>query len=148
MTSSLFNLKPNKLNNINNYLRAMKDLSWEVFDVDCKRVELENTKNLINILTENLGRNRYINPEFSTIHYVNYDIEGSYILGEHHDGCKQTIIIYLDKDPSIKDTFYVDNKLIDNSNWKYNGFIMDGHLKHRGVFEGYGKRNILCIFMN
>jgi hypothetical protein len=148
MTSSLFNIRPNQLNNISNYLRGMKDLSWEVFDVDCKRVELQNTIQLMDILTNSLGRNKYINPECSTIHYVNYDIEGSYILDEHYDGCKQTIIIYLDKGPSIKDTFYVDNKLINNSNWKYNGFIMDGHLKHSGVFKGYGKRNILCIFMN
>ena len=148
MTSSLFNLRPNQLNNINNYIVSIKDLLWEIFDEDCKRCELENTKNLINILNENLGRNRYVNPECSTIHYINYDLEETYILHEHDDRCKQTIIIYLDKDPSIKDTFYVDNKLIDNSNWKYNGFIMDGHLKHRGVFEGYGKRNILCIFMN
>ena len=148
MTSSLFNLRPNKLNNINRYLSNIKDISWELFDIDCKRVELENTPELISILNENLGRTRYINPKSSTIHYINYDLEGNYILDEHKDGCKQTIIIYLDKDPSIKDTFYVDNKLIDNSYWKYNGFIMEGHLKHRGIFNGYGKRNILCIFMN
>ena len=148
MTSSLFNIRPNNLNNINNYLCNMKNLSWEIFDVDCKRVELQNSKPLITLINNNLGRHRYINHKTSTIHYINYDLEGEYILHEHHDGCKQTIIIYLDKDPSIKDTFYVDNKLIDNTNWTYNGFIMDGHLKHRGVFKGYGTRNILCIFIN
>jgi len=79
MTSSLFNLRPNQLNNINNYLISIKDLLWEIFDKDCKRCELENSNNLINILNENLGRNRYINPEFSTIHYINYDLEETYI---------------------------------------------------------------------
>jgi len=148
MTFSLFNLRPNNLDNINCYLSNMKDISWEIFDIDCKRVELENSPELIGIINDNLGRNRSINPKSSTIHYINYDLEERYILQEHKDGCKQTIIIYLDKDPSIKDTFYVDNKLIDNSDWKYNGFIMDGHLKHSGMFEGTGKRNILCIFIN
>lgn len=148
MTCSLFNLRPNNLDNINCYLSNIKNISWETFDMDCKRVELKNTPELISILNENLGRNRSINPKYSTIHYIKYDLEGEYILEEHKDGCKQTIIIYLEKDSSIKDTFYLENKLIDNSDWKYNGFIMEGHLKHSGMFEGFGKRNILCIFMN
>jgi len=148
MTSSLFNIRPTHINELNYYLDKLDKLDWELFDADCKRVELESTNKLIEILNNGLGRNKRFDPKKSNIHYVKYDIEGSYILEEHNDGCRQTIIIYLDKDPSIKDIFYVDNKLVDNSNWTYNGFIMGGHLKHRGVFNGYGKREVLCIFMN
>lgn len=130
-----------------NYVEYVKkSTEWDIFDPQCKRIEIKNP-NLNSIINSCLGKKYTINPDETTIHYIKYDINGSYTLDEHHDGCKQTIIIYLDKHKSIEDEFYVDNKLIDNSNWTYNGFIMDGKLNHKGIFRGNGIRNILCIFI-
>jgi hypothetical protein len=148
MTSSLFNIRQSQLDNLKHHIKSMKLSQWDIFDVDCKRHLLENTQLTIGIINDCLSKIHKIHTKNITIHYVKYDLEESYLLDEHNDGCKKTIIIYLEKDSSIKDTFYVNNKLVNNSNWAYNGFIMDGTLKHHGIFEGQGKRNILCIFIN
>ena len=148
MTSSLFNISQINLDNLKLHIKSMTLPQWDIYDLDCKRHLLENTQNTIDTINDCLSRNQQIHTKNITIHYIKYDLEESYLLREHNDGCKKTIIIYLEKDRSIKDTFYVNNKLVNNSNWTYNGFIMDGTLKHHGIFEGYGKRNILCIFIN
>ena len=150
VTTRLFNMRPTIFNNLRTYIQqlesSIKSNEWDIFDPNCKRIELKDS-NLNSIINSGLGRKHIINPNETTIHYIKYNLDKDYILREHHDGCKHTIILYLNKDNTISDEFYVDNKLIENSNWEYNGFIMDGCLKHKGVFRGIGNRNILCIFI-
>ena len=151
ITTQLFNIRPTIFNTLISYIQhlelSIKSNEWDIFDKNCKRIELKDI-NLNSIINLGLGRKHNINPHETTIHYIKYNLDEDYILKEHHDSCKQTIIIYLNKDNTIYDEFYVDKKFIENSNWLYNGFIMGGRLKHSGIFRGTGKRNILCIFIN
>ena len=151
ITTTLFNIRPTIFKALSSYIQHLDSTintkEWDIFDKNCKRIELKDN-NLNSIINSCLGRKYNMNPNETTIHYIKYNLDEDYILYEHHDSCKQTIIIYLNKDNTISDEFYVNNKFIENSNWKYNGFIMGGRLKHSGIFRGTGKRNILCIFIN
>ena len=147
----LMTIKETHLNDLKN---AIKDLNlgnndWDSYDDGCKTATLNKSDTLIDSI------NRCLNPENKiqdknnvTLHYIKYTIKELYEIQEHNDACQKTILIYLEKDPTIQDIFYVNGNLINNSKWLYRSLIMDGQLEHGGKFLGNGNRTILGIFVN
>ena len=89
----------------------------------------------------------FINIDNMTVQYTKYNIKDEYIIKPHKDNCQNTIIIYLDKDPNIKETFIVSDKEINGSDlWSHGGLIMTNELMHSGKYIGTGTREILCLF--
>ena len=125
---------------------------WEKFDEHCfrKNVDLKS-KNIYSILKcQNLFQNYKIKNY--TVHYIKYNICEYYSIEKHQDSCDITIIIYLNKEDNISDTFYVGDINIQN-NWSnhknhYDSLIMWQNPMHHGEIIGNGKRDILCIFLN
>ena len=69
-----------------------------------------------------------------------------YNISEHKDSCKKTIIVYLEKDNTISDTFYVEGVEVKEQ-WKKKCLVMKNNPLHGGVIKGTGKREVLCIFI-
>jgi hypothetical protein len=84
-----------------------------------------------------------------TIHYINYNIDGPYRISRHSDNCDKTVIIYLDKSESVKDTFIVENSNVNMSKcWEDGGLYFSGNAVHSGMISGSGYREIICIFIS
>ncbi len=131
-----------------------------VFDHGCYMIESFHkvatpcgfiiTEEFKEILVQSLTRSGYIiNWGKTTVKYIIYNLNevgGKYSVENHKDNNKDTIILYLDKDESISDTFHIEGVKIKNR-WKKRGFIMLNRPVHGGTFKGSGLRKIICIFI-
>ena len=92
------------------------------------------------------------NKKNYTVHYVKYSINDTpYIIDEHQDWCKFTLIVYLDKSPEVSDEFWVNDEKVEENVWvtndnNYKCLAFWGNAPHRGKVFGKGKRDILCFF--
>ena len=125
---------------------------WEKFDHECKRANIKLDDNTLDKILSYSGKNFLRNGDNYTIHRIKYNLkEGEYIIDEHQDSCKFTIIIYIEKSPEIKDDFWVGNSNIKENVWskkenEYNCLIFWGNSPHKGKIYGKGNREILCFF--
>jgi len=85
-----------------------------------------------------------------TTHYIEYNINDTYEITKHNDNCDLTVIVYLKKDSTMKDTFYIGNKKCRKEKWdidkdSYAVIAFNGNDEHWGRLEGYGKREIIAF---
>ena len=125
---------------------------WEKYDDNCNRGDIKlNDSVLDEILSFSNTRLKRTKKDY-TIHHVKYSINNvPYIIDEHQDWCKFTLIVYLDKSPDIKDEFWVDDDRVEENVWSTNNTTYKclafwGNAPHRGKVFGKGKRDILCFF--
>ena len=125
---------------------------WDKFDNNCFRKDVNlDINNIYSIIK---CQPYFVNEKIKnyTSHYIKYNISGAYKIEEHTDSSDITIIIYLSKDSNLADEFYVDNvntKITwNNQKYNYDSLIMWNNSKHYGKISGFGKRDILCLFVN
>ena len=125
---------------------------WEKYDDNCNRGDIKLDDSVLdNILSLSKTRLKRSKKDY-TVHHVKYSINDTpYIIEEHQDWCKFTIIVYLDKSPEVNDEFWVDDEKIEEDLWKtnetkYKCLVFWGNAPHHGKVFGKGKRNILCFF--
>ena len=85
-----------------------------------------------------------------TTHYIEYNIKKSYEITKHKDYCDITVLVYLDKDEDIKDTFYVCDKKCRKEKWdiqenSYAVLAFNGWDDHWGNLKGTGFRSIMAF---
>ena len=141
------------------HILSKKYNNWEEYDLSCNRTTIEIPFNTINKIYKLTNLNIPIFNNENTYHYIKYWIKNKYTISSHNDGCKSTILIYLKKNKSIKDTFYIDNKLVTEDVWSnnsdtYGALVMWNNGKennigpeHYGQINGNGERDILCLFL-
>ena len=145
------------------HVLSKKYNNWEEYDSSCNRKKIEIPFNTIQKIFKLTNLNIYkfraelINKD-NTYHYIKYWIKNTYNISNHDDGCPITIIIYLKKDKSIKDQFYIENKLVTENVWSNNtdtyGALVMWNINnsklgpdHYGHITGNGERDILCLFL-
>ena len=126
--------------------------SWDKYDDNCNRGDINLNDSVIdNILSFSNIKLKRTKKEY-TVHHVKYSInETPYIIDEHQDWCKLTLIVYIDKSPDIKDEFWVGNDRVEENVWltsdtTYKCLAFWGNAPHHGKIFGKGKRDILCFF--
>ena len=127
-------------------------ISWEKYDENCIRGDLKFNDNVIDsILSLSKTKIKRTKKEY-TVHHVKYSLNNKpYMIDEHQDWCKFTIIVYLDKSDEVTDEFWVENEKVKDDLWEssdstYKCLIFWGNVPHHGKVFGKGKRDILCIF--
>ena len=88
----------------------------------------------------------------TSIQFVDMNISGEHVIFSHIDGTHLTLILYLHKDETIEDQFWVEDKKIEGR-WEYDpdnykGLLFEGNLIHDGILRGVGKRQLLVFFVN
>lgn len=133
--------------------------NWEQYDSSCNRKKIEIPFNTIQKIFKLTNLHIPISNNGNTYHYIKYWIKNNYKISSHSDGCQITIIIYLKKDKSIKDQFYVENKLVTENLWSENldtyGALAMWNInnnntlgpEHYGHITGNGERELLCLFL-
>ena len=153
MSYSVFHIPKNIINDM---LKKNNMSNWEKYDENCLRAKIKLVKSDIKYLYELTNLQFNINYNETVCHYIKYSINNKYSISKHKDYCKITIIVYLDKDPDIKEKFYIENNLLNINPWSkntntYGALVMwcknDEGLLHQGELIGSGKRNILCLFL-
>jgi len=137
-----------------NYIPKLSKLTneWDKYDDNCYRNNINIEKDVIYSIINCQPNLKNCNIDNYTTHYIKYNITEKYTIDEHVDSSDITIIVYLNKDENIRETFYVNN-INTKHNWrnnkyKYHSLIMWNNPKHKGTITGSGKRNILCFFIN
>jgi hypothetical protein len=149
------------------FSELVEDDGWEEFDDESKRALFSlKPKTLRALLIDmripylsglSFGDIASIMSRFETCHHLRYNIDRSYTVSKHTDGCKMTILIYRKKDPSITDTTEIDGVLIDPPGWidsdTHYGAIafIGGRLNNDGLehvvnINGEGGRELVSIF--
>ena len=125
---------------------------WEKYDDNCNRGDIKlNDKVLDRILSFSRTRLRRSKKEY-TVHHVKYNLNNKpYIIDEHQDWCKFTLIVYLDKSDEVTDEFWVGDDKVEDNLWNatdstYKCLMFWGNAPHHGKVFGKGKRDILCFF--
>lgn len=125
--------------------------NWFIYDDECKRREVY-TENILNDIINCIDYKMNLEENKLTIHHVVYNLKyKNYELEKHRDASKYTIIIYLERDEAIKDSFYVNDVLVDDyvpKNDNYKGIIFWDNAYHHGTFKGNGNREVLCFFLD
>lgn len=136
---------------------------WNKYDDQCKRRDI-SFDNFNKILT--FSDTCFISPKKQlltvtpklvgsktnfTVHHIIYNISKQYDITNHKDYCNVTVIIYLNKDKGIKDSFWINNNKVNEDFWNpdegyYKALIFWGNLEHHGIINGCGEREILCFF--
>ena len=141
----MFHLRQLTKNNISTIHTALKEnknkFERRSYDDDCTMYTVDNS--LLPLLREQVKLKL---PDDTVIHYVIYDVKGFYKISQHRDNCKKTIIVYLEKDESITDTFYIENTELEGQ-WKKKCLVMKNNALHSGTLTGFGKREVLCLFI-
>lgn len=126
--------------------------NWEKYDDNCNRGDIKLDDSVLDdILSLSKTKLKRSKKDY-TVHHVKYSINDTpYIIDEHQDWCKFTLIVYLDKSPAVSDEFWVDDEKIEEDFWqtnktKYKCLVFWGNSPHHGKVFGKGKRNILCFF--
>ena len=91
-----------------------------------------------------------INKKNLTTHFIEYNINSIYEITKHNDNCDLTVIVYLNKDHTMKDTFYICDKKFRKDKWEtkdnsYSVLAFNGYDEHWGKLEGSGERTILVF---
>ena len=146
-THNLFTIPANVISSCLAVLREHKFTDVDVYDKTTTRFTVTD-KNIIDCIQPLCDcSNQTVNLNLATIHYIKYELNGNYEVTPHTDVCDNTIIIYMDKDPNIRENFYVENNMISgDSLWKFRGLHMKNESKHWGHYSGKGVREVLCIF--
>lgn len=136
---------------------------WEKYDAQCLRTNIKLPFNIIKSIYSFTNLPYDIKKNNYTCHYIKYAIHKNYKISRHNDGCKITILIYLNKNPSIQESFYVENKkdnetsLVNENYWSENNntygcLVMwstnNSGPEHHGEIMGNGNRELLCLFLN
>ena len=130
--------------------------NWEKYDDYCSRSNIKIPFNIVKKIYCLTNLPYPIKQNTNIYHYIKYNINKSYDLSPHNDGCKITIIIYLNKDQNIKENFYIENKLVKENYWSENNdtygcLVMwsddNEGANHYGKILGSGSREILCLFL-
>ena len=96
------------------HINDSQTFKWNKYDESCQRTTITIPPNIVkDIYAFTDLPNTSINDQYLA-HYIKYNITNEYQIDPHYDSCRVTIIIYLRKNKSIKDSFYVDNKRVDN----------------------------------
>ena len=135
-----------------------RKFKWEEYDQCCKRCTIKIPFNIIKKIYNLTNLSYPIKNNNSTYHYIKYNINNNYTIAKHNDACKCTIIIYLNKNKSIKENFYIENNNVGNNLWSQNDntygcLVMwsendNSGLEHYGDMIGNGDREILCLFLD
>lgn len=146
----IYNLSDEQKNKIVNLLDEFKyHVEKEDFDDACTKyhyINLNFLNRLCFILKEYINNDIVLYTDIS-VQKIIYDIQhNEYEIEEHVDGCENSYILYLDKDETIKDSFYVEKRKVWNL-WKGNKLLRFDSKKHHGKIYGKGKREVLCIFV-
>lgn len=91
-----------------------------------------------------------VTPSNLVTHYIEYNINDTYEITRHHDGCSLTIIIYIYKDTDVKDEFYIDGEAYNEDRWNKNNdsykvLSFNGYIEHWGKLTGKGERKVLVF---
>lgn len=143
--------------------RSYNKFKWDTYDEQCKRRDISldtfeqilmfsgtdyvSPKNqLISSTPKHVGNDKHF-----SVHHIMYNLTKSYDITQHEDNCNFTVIIYIDKDETISDSFWVNDNLVNENFWDpiegyYKALIFWGNANHKGIINGIGKREILCIF--
>tara|TARA_B100000524_G_C23647019_1_gene368817 strand:+ start:1324 stop:1794 length:471 start_codon:yes stop_codon:yes gene_type:complete len=155
MSYSLFNIPKDKLDPVISNSKK-NDLNWENYDECCNRTQIIMDDEFVNYIYKQTKLNFPININDTVCHYVKYNVTNMYEITPHDDHCKITIIVYLNKDSTINDSFIVENKHIENNYWStnidtYGCLVMwsDDEFgpTHYGKITGNGIREVLCLFL-
>lgn len=104
-------------------------------------------ENIIKNIEKICSSFKIIDTNRITLQYTKYNIKDEYIIEPHKDYCQNTIIIYLNKNPNIKEIFTINNDEIQGDDlWANGGLIMNDEAIHSGKYIGSGIREIMCIF--
>ena len=126
--------------------------TWERYDANCNRGDIKLDDSILDKILSFSNTRLKRNKKNYTVHYVKYSINDTpYIIDEHQDWCKFTLIVYLDKSPEVSDEFWVNDEKVEENVWVTNGnnykcLAFWGNAPHRGKVFGKGKRDILCFF--
>jgi hypothetical protein len=141
------------------------DYKKEKFDSECTRYTGRTDLSLIDLkeLPDFFDKSNIV------VHKLVYDFKGidEYELSKHSDASLGTLLIYLDKDSTVNEQFYIKDSngkirepLKEKDVWsRVNGYrqgvlfynendMNDGGLRHWGKFKGHGSRKIVCLFFN
>lgn len=165
---------------------------WQIFDAECKRMELTNlplqilqevSKGLdLDEIRESLGKPpvgdtlapiEQLSEGIRRVHWIRYEFGGDvgtpdapYVLERHHDSSDITVSIYLSKDSSVSEQFFielprnrreqdhVDELELLEDRWKTSNtdrlkcLVFWGCLYHRGLIFGVGFREVLSFFID
>lgn len=159
-----------QLINLQETLRTkLHNYGMQCFSSDCGEVDYYDdyttrfighnellTNNIYETIDEVLERIHQCPVSYSSnMHAVEYTFSGTYHIKKHVDSCSRTIIVYLQKDSTVNDNFFITTTDPDGSQnvvkfgedlWEAGMLVFNGNLPHSGVFHGDGKRYILAIF--
>ena len=131
--------------------------SWETYDENCKRCSIKFPEKMIDHIYKLSNLTFPIKIEDTISHYVSYNINNQYIISRHNDGCRITIIIYIDKNPNISETLFIEDNLIKKNLWSEDTSTLgclamwsddyDMGPDHYVNIQGSGKRDVLCLFL-
>ena len=147
------NFKDSKYNNF----------KWDIYDTQCKRrdISLVNFNQILSfsgtdyVAPENhliSSTTKFVDSETHfSVHHIIYTLTKKYDITKHQDYCNFSIIIYLNKDDRITDSFWVNDTKVNENFWNpdegyYKALIFWGNAPHHGIIEGLGEREVLCIF--
>ena len=77
----------------------------------------KNKKSLLQKIYDTTGLDYNIDEGTNKVVYTKYNIENLYNLEKHRDNCPITLIVYLKKNVSIVDNFFVDQKHVTENIW-------------------------------
>ena len=125
---------------------------WEKYDDNCNRGDIKLNDSVLDEILSFSNTELKRTQKDLTVHHVKYSINNvPYIIDEHQDWCKFTLIVYLDKSSDIKDEFWVGDDRVEENVWStsnttYKCLAFWGNAPHHGKVFGKGKRDILCFF--
>ena len=136
----------------------LSEIEYYQFDNCCLQGEMKIDKDLVNKIYLTTGLKHNIKPENTKVNHTQYNIKNLYELEPHFDYCPISLIIYLNKDSTVEDKFWVDKKHVDEERWQpqpnhYTAMVMwslgknNSGTEHEGYFNGIGSREVLCFFL-